>query len=120
MQFNNRKDYDAMNVLFFYFQVTFREKWKMRICVIDVEIETCKDQNQQRSRGNAGDRADVRFLTFIFGEKEKLFEFLVFSVEKHEKTKSQQRLIGSFATNIIPSLCTNWSHFWVTLILLDQ
>lgn len=47
----------------------------------DVETETCNDQNQQRSRGNAGDRADVRFLTFIFSKKEKLFEFLVFSVE---------------------------------------
>lgn len=57
---------------------------------------------QQRSRGNAGDCSDVSFLTFIFSKKEKLFEFPVFSVEKYEKTESQQWLIGLFATNIIP------------------
>lgn len=74
-------------------------------------METCKDQNQPRSRGNAGDRTDVRFLTFIFSKKEKLFEFLAFSVEKYEKTKSQQQLICSFAANIIPPLRTNGSHF---------
>lgn len=59
----------------------------MRICVVDVEMETCKDQKATTQ--------------LIFSEKEKLFEFLVFSVEKYEKTESQQQLIGSFAANII-------------------
>lgn len=58
------------------------------------KTETCKDQNQQRSRGNAGDRSDVRFLTFIFCVKEKLFEFLVFSeIRKDKITAAVDRLV---------------------------